>query len=400
MEWAGKGAAAFGLSVAAFLALKAPSPLVVCEDVASINLVTYNVLAPNLGRHSHYPTCKAEDCDPQKRLPKILGRLEEYVASGTIIALQEIDLEYAGKMHVFFAERGYTVVFGQYGKQFNGYMGIMIAWPTRQYETVDVEISRVSDTAPAGTWPKATPQAASHPHGMFTRHGMKQILGCNPPSFDEAADDFEWKLAKDRMNEALFVRLRPRDDPRQSFVVSSYHMPCLFGSAPKVRVVNIHTYLLLKRLHDFSKGDPAILMGDFNFQPDTSPYCMCTSGGSYDLVQATGSVSKEMRGHHSVADEVQGLESRLPTGQALPGGLASAYRAFYGEEPLFTNYAQSLGQKEPFCETLDYIWYTPGHFDVVHCPALPKARAEVDGPFPSASEPSDHLPLRATLRKR
>ena len=41
----------------------------------------------------------------------------------------EVDLEWAGRMHVFFSERDYTVVFAQYGKPFNGYMGVMLAWP-------------------------------------------------------------------------------------------------------------------------------------------------------------------------------------------------------------------------------------------------------------------------------
>mmetsp|Transcript_69986 Transcript_69986/g.227847 ORF Transcript_69986/g.227847 Transcript_69986/m.227847 type:complete len:98 (-) Transcript_69986:76-369(-) len=56
------------------------------------------------------------------------------------------------------------------------------------------------------------------------------------------------------------------------------------------------------------------------------------------------------------------------------------------------------GQDAPFIETLDYIWFSPNGLSVVDCPKLPLTKEEVSGPFPNVQEPSDHLPLRATLR--
>lgn len=150
--------------------------------------------------------------------------------------------------------------------------------------------------------------------------------------------------------------------------------------------MNIHTFLLLSRLRAFAGGDAAVLMGDFNFKPGESPYVLATSGGGLDEAAAVN------------AEELRGLKERLPKQRPFEGGLRSAYREFHSQEPLFTNFAQSSGQDMPFVETLDYIWYTPGKAQVVDCPKLPRTKEEVQGPFPNVEEPSDHLPIRATLR--
>lgn len=348
-----------------------------------VKLVTYNILSPPLGRASYYSNSRPEDCDPKSRLPKVLKRMEEATAAGRVIALQEVDLGWAGKLHAFFAERDYCVVFGQYGSSFSGYMGVMLAWPRHAYEVIDVEISRISDTAPKEMWPKDKLDIPSH-FGMLSRHELQSVIGCYPPEFEAHFD--EWKVARGCMNEAVFVKLCPRGLPTQSFVVSTYHMPCLFGSAAKVRVMNIHLHLLMGELRKFAKGHPAVLMGDFNIKPDDSAYRLACSGGDLNALAATW------------PEEIKGLVGRLPDGQVFPGGLQSAYQVFHGKEPLFTNFAQTSGQSEPFCETLDYIWFTPGRFAVTACPALPQSKAEVDGPFPSKVEPSDHIPLLATLQ--
>lgn len=356
-----------------------------CEEGSQtdVKLITYNVLSPPLSRSSHFPSCQPADCDPENRWPKVLKRLESSVAENSVIALQEVDLEWAGKLHAFFAERDYCVVFGQYGKPFNGYMGVMIAWPRQTYEALDVNISRISDTALAGTWPKPARQRPQS-YGTFTRSELRDVLGSYPPEPPEVFD--EWKVAQSRMNEAVFVKLRPRVAGGKDFVVATYHMPCLFGSGPKVRVMNIHVCLLLAKLRAFAGGDPTVLMGDFNIKPGDAAYGLIASGGELQ------------RAAHLCPEEFVGLADRLPGGAAMPGGMESAYRVFHGGEPLFTNLAQTQGQSEPFCETLDYIWLTPGAFAVAECPSLPRSQEEVRGPFPNGEEPSDHLPLRATLR--
>lgn len=160
-----------------------------------------------------------------------------------------------------------------------------------------------------------------------------------------------------------------------------------FGAPEKVRVVNIHTYLLLSRLKDFAGDDPTVLMGDFNFKPHDSTYSLVVHGS----FKAAGAVN---------ALEVLGLEERLLRQKSFPwpAGLKSAYCTFHGKEPLFTNFAQTAGSADPFVETLDYIWYTDGSLKVTGCPKLPETQAEAQGPFPNKTQASDHVPLTATMR--
>lgn len=363
----------------------------VAESPEDVKLLTYNVLAPQLAPPDHFPTCSPEDLTKDVRLPKILARLRQAALDGAVIGLQEVDLEWCGKLHVFFEENDYAVVFAQYGKQFNGYMGVMLAWPRQKYEVLDVQINRVSDIAPTTVWPKEKGASSSSltPHGMHTWKGMKEILGCPPPDFS-INDNVEWSLARERVNEVIMARLRLRGESgdcerRREFCVATYHMPCFFGSIEKIRVVNIHCQLLMARLADFANGDPAALMGDFNFNPKGSSYSLMMAGGALDEVRTDWPA------------ELKGLE-RLPFGVPVPGGLRSAYQAFHGQEPPFTNFAlSSMNEGAAFVDTLDYIWFSPKTFQVTACPILPQIHGFA-GPLPSVAEPSDHLPLRATLR--
>eukprot|EP00931_Biecheleriopsis_adriatica_P027889 TRINITY_DN16689_c0_g1_i1.p1 TRINITY_DN16689_c0_g1~~TRINITY_DN16689_c0_g1_i1.p1 ORF type:complete len:416 (-),score=68.80 TRINITY_DN16689_c0_g1_i1:115-1320(-) len=319
------------------------------EPTDEVNLMTYNILSPPLARPSQFPTCKPADLDAKERLPKIIDRLKPAMAAGSVVGLQEVNLEWAGKLHAFFAENDYCAVFGQYGSPFNGYMGVMVAWPRRSFEVQEVEICRISDTASKGTWPKDS-NSRPLPWGLLSKPELKEILGDWPPA--SAAQFNEWEVARDRKNEAVFVKLRPRGSTNQSFVVSTYHMPCLFGSAPKLRVMNIHVQLLLKHLSRFADGAPAVLMGDFNFKPPDSAYFLASSGG--DLHAAARAWPEELRGLEHLG------------GKAFPDGLQSAYRVFHGQEPRFTNYAFNPGHVTPFIETLDYIWYSKGFTVLSH----------------------------------
>lgn len=65
-----------------------------------------------------------------------------------------------------------------------------------------------------------------------------------------------------------------------------------------------------------------------------------------------------------------------------------------GAEPDFTNYAQ-VKEQEPFVEALDYIFMSP-EWKVQSVLPLPH-RDQVQGPFPTRDEPSDHVLIAASL---
>ena len=55
-------------------------------------VLTYNVLCPELARPSHYHKTDPKHLDADTRYAKVKARLDEAIAGGTIIALQEVDV--------------------------------------------------------------------------------------------------------------------------------------------------------------------------------------------------------------------------------------------------------------------------------------------------------------------
>ena len=146
----------------------------------------------------------------------------------------------------------------------------------------------------------------------------------------------------------------------------------------------IHAALAVQHAQRFaaSAGDggarplPLIFGGDFNIKPGDATYALVTEGALAE--------------DHP---EYPRAPPHEPWRPVLEGGaLRSAYFAATGAEPDFTNHAQTKDDP-PFIETLDYLFCSE-HWDVAS--VLPLAnRTEVSGPYPTASEPSDHVLIGA-----
>lgn len=78
--------------------------------------------------------------------------------------------------------------------------------------------------------------------------------------------------------------------------------------------------------------------------------------------------------------------------------MTSVYKQKLGQEPEFTNFAK-VKDEPVFIETLDYIFCSKDQWKVNQVLKLPlKTEALLNGkPFPSISEPSDHIMLAADL---
>ena len=169
---------------------------------SNVRIVSYNVLSSKLSRSSHFTHADPEHLEYEYRLPLILAKLEEEMTRGlgsiegnndgdssaeettgtavdstktsevddatttavaaaaaappTIFCLQEICYPFSSALHTFFAQKGYHFVTGLYGKKFNGYMGIGIAYPMKDFDTIKVDIARLSDDRDGG-WPRPPP---------------------------------------------------------------------------------------------------------------------------------------------------------------------------------------------------------------------------------------------------
>jgi len=323
-------------------------------------VVTYNVLSSSLCEPTYFTHCAPDDLDPDNRYPRMLEKLEAEIAAGAVIGLQEVSQKWAGKLHVFFAERGYHLVCSLYGKPFNGYMGIALAVPVEAYEVTKVDISRCSDTKRLPREPK--------PGGLkkFFSGLVEKITGKRPPQSD-------WQLARNRFNTIMYATLKCKESG-VAFGVANYHMPCMFRNPG---VMTIHSQLAAAYAQRMAGDLPAVLMGDFNLKP---------GDGGYDLI-TTGDIPS---GHEAAPVAPEGEEWST----ALPYPMRSAYKVKNGSEPDFTNFAQ-IKDDPQFIDTLDYIFVSPA-VEVKEVMPLPH-RNDVKGPFPSKAEPSDHIMLAATL---
>merc|ERR1719265_202372 len=335
--------------------------------------VTYNVLCNHLIHAGFRKRCAAEDLESDVRLRRVKAKLSLPTAQRAIVGLQEVSLEWAGDLHVFFARQGYHVVFAPYGEKFNGHMGVLLAYPSERYETEAIRLHHIGDALPETLSLAPTPPPYLSPHGILSERGMADICGIHKDALDlrsryaprgptvevlNPRQDREWGLAGRRQNIAVLARLRPRDGPPGSFCVGVYHMPCLFGSTEHRQTQSIHLLALRGALADLraTPGEPCVLIGDFNLRPGGSGYDLLT-GASLGSVDAPDT------------DSYRRIYNELP--------FTSAYCAFHGAEP------------SPWM--LDYIWLSPG-CSVRCCPKI-----DAQAPRPSATEPSDHPILEALV---
>jgi len=325
-------------------------------------IFSYNILSSHLSDPEYYTACDPANLDPDTRLARTIAKLDLETQQKSIVCLQEVSISWAGKLHKFFADRNYYFVTGQYGNPFNNYMGVGIAWPLDKYETIDIDITRLSDTR---KWAKK-PQIEKIKEDI-TKFFVTQL------KLDKRKYADPLKESKRRYNQIVFLRLKDKNEDNK-FCVATYHMPCAFY-APQV--MTIHTAMAVQWVQKLAKEDAYILSGDFNIKPGDPQYQLIT----------TGSIDPA-----SIAyPEAKWGDTWQPS---LSEPLRSAYAEAFGQEPDFTNYAK-VGNKNPFIHTLDYIWLS-GAWKVKSAMELPD-RSEVKGPFPNEVEPSDHVAIAADL---
>lgn len=347
-----------------------------------VRFFQYNVLSPPLALPEHFPHCRPEDLDPATRFSRLLEKLEAQTNTSSIIALEEVCLAWDGPLHAFFCQRNYHYVSSLYASEFTDFMGVALAWPLDGFRCEAVEKVPLAATK-TSPWPTAPKTRVAQPTGCYA--GMRSFLPCcsrggaTPAETAPVPDDFwPWTEAGGRKNRLILARLAPiAGGP--AFCVAVYHMPCLFGSALNVQVMNIHASLAARKLAAFTDGRPGVLLGDFNFLPDSSPYRLLTTC-------VLGKSDPEL-------PEPQGDDAWRVS--PLTQRLRSAYKDKNGKEPAMTNFAQDVSQEEPFVGTLDYI-FVSDHWKVTEVLPVP-GREDFANPLPTAAEPSDHVGIGATL---
>jgi 2',5'-phosphodiesterase len=298
-------------------------------------------------------------------------KIDPEIARGSVICLQEVSNDWAAKFHAYFASKNYRLVTGLYGKKFDGYMGVGIAYPIAKYDVVDIDITRVADTKSL-----FKPKVYDRSKSVFLAK-LNDLLGYlglkvskKPPVSSRA--EMIWDEALYRFNQMVTMRLKDKQTGSE-FCVATYHMPCVFKTPP---IMSIHCALAGQHVHRVANGAPYVLAGDFNIKPRDSMYRLLTEGS----VEA---------GNPDLPPVEEGDFWRA---EVEP--MRSAYREAQGSEPDFTNFAQ-VKNEEPFVDTLDYIFLSK-QWEVRAVEPLPH-RDEVKGPLPNEDEPSDHILIAADV---
>lgn len=263
-------------ATAAAATAKAVTAAAACSAaVAKLRVVSYNVLSSHLADPSHYTTLNPVHLEAAGRLSKILRKLECEIMSSsssndkraTIFCLQEVSYDWAGTLHTFFARHEYHVIAGLYGRSFNGYMGVLLAYPVAALETVQVDICRLSDTSER-PWPVPFQRESSSSRSSIIKiisdlprrvrtlatsllsAPLQLMLGISPsqPEQQPQQQECHWSMAQRRHNVLLTAVLRDRTS-QQSFCVANYHMPCCYY-APRVMV--LHADLCLARVQNIA----------------------------------------------------------------------------------------------------------------------------------------------------
>lgn len=320
-------------------------------------LITYNVLSSHLCEPDYFKSCNPQHLKPELRLKKLINKLTPELAKKTIICLQEISLLWAGELHRFFAKNNYYLITGLYGKSNNGYMGVAVAYPLDQYEILEVKIERLSDSRNWKNLRQGEVKYRKFLQNISNLLKLKKNLK-HPQDY-----------AQTRFNQFVFLKLKDRHS-QEIFCVANYHMPCMFFVP---QVMTIHVAMIAQKVQELAQEYQFILAGDFNIRPHSPQYQLLTNG----RLETTNS-------------DYPLLLKNDPWLPDLKYGLKSAYFEFLGKEPEVTNYSK-VKDKEPFVDTLDYIWLSP-NWQVQSIINLPK-KEELKSFLPNEDEPSDHLLL-------
>ena len=255
--------------------------------------------------------------------------------------------------------------------------GIATAYPTKHFETLKIDLVRLSEKKQGG-WPRKPKDPEPGPLKKYVFNPIyKPMKAAYRYYRPEKREDDAWDYSKWRFNQFIAVKLKNRGEDNQPFWVGNYHMPCAFRTPA---VMNIHADLVGSRIQQLAKDDtPYVLAGDFNILPE-SPH--------YSLLR-TGELSPE--------DETYPYKKYDMNWAPQLKGMKSAYFELNGEEPEFTNAAHNGAMNdESFIGTLDYIFLSD-EWNVLKVKETPK-KADLKGVYPDAEEPSDHVMIAATLK--
>jgi mRNA deadenylase 3'-5' endonuclease subunit Ccr4 len=203
-----------------------------------INIITYNVLSSNLANLMQneikdgkkvYPTEIMDNEIRWKKIESYIKHKFDLNLPNLIFCIQEVSEDWLIKFATLFNSISYSYINVQYGRVFDGNMGVLIAYPC-SLNIIKSEFYRIGN------------------HIIIT-------------------DDISSNAASRSNTAILAIFENPLINTR--FGVVTYHMPCE-PSIPQISL--IHSKILYKKIIRFMNKNRWILAGDFNMVPDMIAY--------------------------------------------------------------------------------------------------------------------------------
>lgn len=336
--------------------------------MSEIGVSQYNVLSHKLGNKSYFTHCNDEDLDEDTRLFKTMEIVSDMVATGDIICLQEVSRLWYTKLSDFLTNEGYTSIYGGYGGWFNGYMGVMIAFPTIMYHVENTEIIKVGDLIPeiedvvpeiedAVEDEDVQPGIFSRFLGVITNASLGFPAGTN--SSISKQSKVSAKKVKKPCKPNEYARWRPNTiimttlenvETGDVTCIANYHMPCSYWMPDKKGelVASWHVDVIKSLVTQYAGNNNVIFAGDFNITDKS--------------------------------DQYKSMLEYFKDSQC-------------GNNP--TCQSQTKDSKEIFSARIDYIFYRNNLKP--HVIELPCALSS-DDILPNSKHPSDHLPIRTVFK--
>lgn len=316
----------------------------------TVSVYNYNLLSTKLCDPSWHLNCNPDHLKTSFRWALLSERFQQQIKLCSIICMQELSEEWICILVPFFKNNNYCFVYD------SQWLGVGIAFLNNKYTINSMNLVSVGEIIKKDC-------KSYTPLSKPIQYLNKVISWFRAPPSEDS-----WVAAGKKSNRFIGLNLTEFDS-KQPFYVFTYHMPCDFK---RNDVMNIQAAALISNIQKIAGELPYIVAGDFNSVPTSSVYRMITLG-----IMPIFPVSK--------------IYKYIPLFSIT--SLISVYFAFQRREPEYTNYSYTKPMDQPFKETIDYIFCSKMRIEKVLSVRddLPQTT------FPNEQEPSDHLPIGATL---
>lgn len=368
--------------------------------------VTFNVLVPAYCDAASYAENDPADLDNERRFSEILKMIHKEIHLFSVIALQELSLDWSNRLTDVFVAWGYAFETSHYGDKKNDFIGVGIAYPETyvlKRRLVDVPTLRFHEYPNTDPVVDADPGEAARQEAMeaidcqlklieqAAKHGVytEALFGSMSQLIETATSNLTKSKRKAaniakpskasqhdlrrKKNHALFLKLALRADEKKTFCVGTYHSPCIYYDT---EAMMLFTDCLKRSMLAFAQQKRFVLMGDFNIQPTSDAYQVLAKAKSPKIDQAW-------------QDRFQAQPG--PSTPALHDAVLLANRMHAYPENAFT--VNSNSRNNPFRGVLDYILVSDGIF----CKASSPIQTGDADLMPNKKDPSDHKLIWAHL---